>query len=110
MPVKLEKNGDTLNVLLIGEIDHHTARDMRECIDASIEMIKPKKLILDFGAVSFMDSSGVGLVMGRYKLVNYLGGTVTVRNTSPRIDKILKMSGIEKIATIEKYKGKDIAV
>lgn len=110
MPVRLEKNGDTLNVLLVGEIDHHTARDMRECIDTSVEMMKPKQLILDFGAVSFMDSSGVGLVMGRYKLVNFLGGTVSVRNASPRIEKILKMSGIEKIATIEKNKGKDVAV
>jgi len=76
MPVKLEKNGDTLNVFLIGEIDHHSARDMRECIDTSVEMIKPKRLVLDFGGVSFMDSSGVGLVMGRYKLINFFGGSV----------------------------------
>lgn len=110
MPVKLEKNGDTLNVFLIGEIDHHSARDMRECIDTSVEMIKPKRLVLDFGGVSFMDSSGVGLVMGRYKLINFFGGSVTMRNTSPRIERILRMSGIEKIATIEKCKGEGVAV
>ncbi len=42
MPVRLEKNGDTLNVLSVGEIDCHTARDMRECIDTSVQMMKPK--------------------------------------------------------------------
>ena len=107
MPVKFEKeidkNGEiTLTAQLIGEIDHHSAVEIRECIDSAVKLIKPKGLTLDFSGVTFMDSSGVGLVMGRYKLMNYFGGSVTVKNVSERNEKILRLSGIEKIASIEK--------
>ncbi len=63
--VQLEQKEEKLQVLLSGDIDHHTAREMREVIDKRIEEIHPKRLILDFKGVTFMDSSGIGLVMGR---------------------------------------------
>ena len=101
MPVKFEKDKSNLIAILLGEIDHHTAADMRECIDEAIKVVKPEVLTLDFGAVNFMDSSGVGLIMGRYKLMSFFSGEVIVRNLSKNAEKILKLSGIEKIATIE---------
>lgn len=110
MSVRFEKSGNTLTVLLSGEIDHHSAVSMRECIDSAVKTISPDTLVLDFGAVSFMDSSGVGLVMGRYKLIDYMGGTLRIRNASQRIEKILKLSGIEKIAVMDDTGRKDVAV
>ena len=65
-----------LTAVLSGEIDHHSAREIREEIDETASRVKPKKLILDFSAVEFMDSSGVGLIMGRCKLMRLWGGTV----------------------------------
>ncbi len=110
MPVKFEKTGDTLNALLIGEIDHHSAVEIRESCDMAIKTTHPDVLVMDFGAVSFMDSSGVGLVMGRYKLMNFICGSVVVRNASPRIEKILRLSGLEKIVEIETTIRRDVAV
>ena len=102
MPVKLCKEGTTLIAFLSGEIDHHSAIALREAVDGAIKLVKPQKLEIDFSGVTFMDSSGVGFVMGRYKLVNFYGGTVSVKNASERIEKILSLSGIEKIAQIER--------
>jgi len=102
MPVKLNKEGTTLVAFLSGEIDHHSAIALREAVDGAIKLVKPERLEIDFGDVTFMDSSGVGFVMGRYKLVNFYGGTVVVKNASERVERMLSLSGIEKIALIEK--------
>ena len=67
MSVRTETNGKILTAYLDGEIDHHSAKNMRETIDAAIAELMPEMLVLDFKDVSFMDSSGIGLVMGRYK-------------------------------------------
>ncbi|MEG1774675.1 MAG: anti-sigma factor antagonist [Oscillospiraceae bacterium] len=72
----LEPTADELRVLLFGEIDHHSAIEMRRQIDEAAERHRPRNLVLDFGGVTFMDSSGIGLVMGRYKLVGGWGGGV----------------------------------
>lgn len=66
MNVTIESSGSVVIAYLIGEIDHHTAGEVREKIDDTLMLVKPKTLILDFKNVSFMDSSGIGLVMGRY--------------------------------------------
>ena len=83
-----------LTALISGEIDHHTAKEIRESIDEKIEVSMPKLLILDFSRVNFMDSSGVGLIMGRYKLMQHFGGSVKVINTSETINKVLILSGV----------------
>ena len=64
MNVTIESSGSVVIAYLIGEIDHHTAGEVREKIDDTLMFVKPKTLILDFKNVSFMDSSGIGLVMG----------------------------------------------
>ena len=66
MQVRIDKNEQTLIAYLSGDIDHHTAKSIREEIDKEINDFSPSLLILDFGDVSFMDSSGIGLVMGRF--------------------------------------------
>ncbi len=106
MPVTLKNKNSTLYAFIKGEIDHHTAPDLRESIDDAIILNDtPKLVVLDFGGVTFMDSSGVGLVMGRYRLAASKGKKLRVDNLSERDYKIMKMSGIEKLAEINKSIG-----
>lgn len=90
-----------LTAYLEGEIDHHSAKAMREQIDDKIERHKPTQLILDFAKVSFMDSSGIGLVLGRFKLMERMGGMVKITNTAKYITKVMRIAGIEKICILE---------
>ena len=80
--VTLKQDGKTLTALLSGEIDHHWAAILREKIDERAAAAAPAILILDFSAVTFMDSSGIGLILGRHKLVSALGGVVRRRISS----------------------------
>ncbi len=101
MSTVLSPAGDALTVLLTGEIDHHTAAALREEIDAAIEQHHPKQLTLDFGGVSFMDSSGIGLVMGRYKLISAWGGRVAIANTPKPLRRVMHLAGLDRLAEIE---------
>ena len=98
----LEHTDDRLTALLTGEIDHHTAGKIRDEIDAAIEFHRPACLVIDFGGVSFMDSSGIGLVMGRYKLMKSIGGTVRVENTPKPLRKVMKLSGLYDLAQFDR--------
>ena len=101
MPVVLKKNRKTLVAAIKGDIDHHSAAELREAIDEALsDNADADPLVLDFGEVTFMDSSGVGLVMGRYRLAEALKKKVRVENLDERDYRIMKMSGIEKIAEI----------
>lgn len=82
---------------ITGEIDHHTARWLRSDIDTAIEDRSPKKLYLDFSGVSFMDSSGVGLVMGRYKNMRERGGRVYMINMPEYIEKVMNLAGMDRL-------------
>ncbi len=85
----------TLTVYLQGEIDHHTAGNIRNRTDAEILRHSPEELILDFSKVSFMDSSGVGLVIGRYKLASSRNCRTVVTGLRERDKKILMLSGLQ---------------
>ena len=98
MSAKLEYGNGNIRVRFTGEIDHHAASLLRVSIDSAIAQHRPKTLILDFSGVTFMDSSGVGLVMGRYRSVSAYGGKVEAVNLPPRLYQIMKLSGLEKIA------------
>ncbi|MBE6846080.1 MAG: STAS domain-containing protein [Ruminococcus sp.] len=100
MSVKISIEKNRIIAYLSGEIDHHSALLLRQEIDLAVRENNPSELILDFSEVSFMDSSGIGLVMGRYRVMNESGGTVTIHNPSPNIKKVMKLSGIEKLASI----------
>ena len=80
-----------------GEIDHHSAKALREEIDRYIERAKPSALTLDLNGVSFMDSSGVGLIMGRYKLMSELGGTLYITGASHSIARMIKLAGLSRL-------------
>ena len=96
----LTDNAGTLTAKITCDIDHHTAKPMRERIDRTVFERKPKRLVLDFSAVSFMDSSGIGLVMGRYKLMKAVGGEIRVENLSPGAYKIMRLAGLDRLGEI----------
>ena len=102
MPVKITVNGEVVTAYLDGEIDHHTAGVMRNEIDAAVEKNMPTMLVLDFRDVTFMDSSGIGLVMGRYKTLKHTGAELHVTNTSPQIGKVMKLAGLDRLAKMDR--------
>lgn len=89
-----------LTIFLPKEVDHHNAEEMRKKADALIEKNHIKYVIFDFGLTDFMDSSGIGVIMGRYKMIRLIGGEVWAVHTNARIKKILTMSGVTKIMQI----------
>lgn len=102
MPVKIIATEQRVTAFLEGEIDHHTASTLRMEIDDAIQTYKPKVLKLDYGDVNFMDSSGVGLVMGRVRTMSPFGGRIIVSSLSPQNYKVMQLAGLEKIAKISK--------
>ena len=100
MSVKIINEDNKVSALLSGEIDHHNAKSLRQDIDFSLRENQPEELIMDFSEVGFMDSSGIGLVMGRYKLMQEIGGNLVVRNPPPHIKKVMRLSGIDRLASI----------
>lgn len=101
MAVDISVKGEVLTARLIGEIDHHTAYGMRKEIDMATELNMPSLLILDFERVTFMDSSGIGLVMGRYKNISKRCGELHVVGIRPQIYKVMKLSGLERLVKLE---------
>ncbi len=93
--------GSLLTVRIRGEIDHHTAVSIRRGIDGLLYERRPRKLILDLSAVSFMDSSGLGLIMGRLALIRELGGELMIWNPSRETRSILALAGMERLVRIE---------
>ena len=100
MGVELLVEDAQMTALLSGDIDHHTAKEIRESIDAKAEECKPRILNLDFQQVEFMDSSGIGMIMGRYRQIYMLGGEICAAHANERVKKILTMSGVTKIMEI----------
>lgn len=90
----------TLIVILAGEIDHHTSVEIRETVDREYQKRRARNILFDFEKVVFMDSSGIGLLMGRYRTVSICGGYVGLYNVSPKVDQILSISGIYKLTRL----------
>ncbi len=95
-----EEDCRTLSARLMCEIDHHTARRLRERIDERLFLIKPEVLVLDFSAVRFMDSSGIGLILGRAEASSEIGAIVRIKGLSPTLSKIIRLSGVDKVKNI----------
>ena len=95
MKYQVEEN--CLTIFLPGELDHHNAEEIRKGADKLIEENHIKCVIFDFQETNFMDSSGIGVIMGRYKMVYLLGGEVWAVHANERMKKILTMSGVTKI-------------
>ena len=105
MNVQLNYKEGVLTAMLSGEIDHHSAALMRESIDDASQKLKPYCLRLDFTDVPFMDSSGIGLVLGRVRLYQYWRGHVVLCGLSQPLDKMIELSGIASVAAIERRAG-----
>ncbi|MBR6902575.1 MAG: anti-sigma factor antagonist [Clostridia bacterium] len=101
MAVEISVKGEVVTAFLSGEIDHHSAADMREKIDSVIDTNMPSLLVLDFGGVSFMDSSGIGLVMGRYRNLQNSGAKLQITGASPQISKVMQLAGINRLAKLD---------
>lgn len=97
MDLLITHQGEQLTVALRGDLDHHTAAELRQKIDTALLQHHCKRLVLDFSALTFMDSSGIGLIMGRYRLLRDIEGTMTIVGISPRIESLLRMAGMEKL-------------
>lgn len=102
MAIKIETVGQVVTAHLEGELDHHTAKSMREEIDSAVKLNMPTLLILDFSDITFTDSSGVGLVMGRYRELCKTGAELHLTGMNDSVYKMMKLAGIEKLARLEK--------
>ena len=98
--MKFEVQENYLTIYLPKDLDHHSAEEIKREADRLIERGHIRYVIFDFAGTEFCDSSGIGVIMGRYKMVCMFGGEVWAAHTSERIKKILKMSGAAKIMQI----------
>ena len=101
MSVQLSYKEGVLTARLSGEIDHHSAREMREAIDDTAQKVKPACLRLDFSQVPFMDSSGIALILRAQQRMQLLDGSVLVRNVPPQARRVLDAAGIGRLVTIK---------
>ncbi len=91
-----------MEITLCGDIDHHGAVGLRADIDRLLYRERPACLYLNLSAVDFMDSSGLGLILGRYNLMQELGGRMILRDPCSRVERILRLAGIERLIPVEK--------
>ena len=102
--VTFEFEGDVMTTHIHGDIDHHSARFIREAMDERIYADRPQIFCINMSRVSFMDSSGLGLILGRFTLCRELGLEFKVVSPSPEVEKILSLAGTQRLITIEKRK------
>ena len=93
-------NNKVLTLKITEEIDEHTTEKLRRKIDNEITRFMPRKVVFDFSNVTFMDSAGIGMLLGRYKLVRILGGSLELTNVSRQVKKLFEMSGILQIIPV----------
>ena len=102
MNMKTYSSEGNLVVKLGGEIDHHSARKIRDELDRMIAETRPGNLVLELSEIDFMDSSGLGLVLGRYRRLCEIGSKMYIKNPGARTEKILCMAGVDKLIKIIK--------
>ena len=91
-----QRNGNLI-VKIRGEIDQHSTEQIRKQIESDFANLNARNIIFDFAHVSFMDSSGIGMMIGRYKELGKSGGRVFAINIGPEISRIFDISGLRKI-------------
>ncbi len=101
LTIDMELIEDVLCIRLGGELDHHTADDLRRQITKKIEDYDIRHIVLNLGDLSFMDSSGLGVILGRYKQIKQDHGEIVVCELSPVIQRLFEMSGLFKIIRVE---------
>ena len=106
--VTCQKEGEILYVCIDGDIDHHSAKYIRETIDKEIFLTRPRVMILELSEVDFMDSSGLGLILGRYTRMREVGGLLKLSNPTPQTVKILALAGVDKLIPIMTQNTKEV--
>ncbi len=95
--------GRNLTIIMPCELDHHNAEKLKTGADRIIQSRNIRSIVFDFGKTNFMDSSGIGMIMGRYKMIHFMGGKVMAIRVNQRIRRILTLSGVYKVMEI--YEG-----
>ncbi len=108
MELEFMTESRTLVVKIDCELDHHASEAIRRKVDAEIQRLTPRKVVFDFSGVSFMDSSGIGVIMGRYKNIKRANGTAVMVNVRPEVKRVLEISGVTKL--IPQYENLDQAL
>ena len=101
MAVTCTGEGRILTLAITGEVDHHRAGEIMADIDRSIDSCLPRQLTIDLSGVSFMDSSGIAVLLRTYRRVGALGGSLTVRGTPPQASKVLGAAGLSRLIKFE---------
>lgn len=99
--LELKRKGNALEAVIQCELDHHKAIGIREEIDRALLSDKPKTLTLDFSAVPFMDSSGIGLIIGRADKATQIGCQVRVSGLKQNLLRLVRLSGISKLENVK---------
>ena len=94
MEIHASKKGPRMHARLCRELDHHRAEQARNMLDTMLHDITIRDLTLDLSGVTFMDSAGLGVILGRYRILSLRGGKLTVCGMSSAIDRIFRMSGL----------------
>ena len=97
LAIELEVKHNVLCIRLAGELDHHTAEELRHKVTVMLEENPINHIVLNLGKLSFMDSSGLGVILGRYKQIKNGGGEMVVCSISPAVERLFEMSGLFKI-------------
>ena len=105
MQLELNREGGHLTAALIGELDHHAAAEVRQKIDTAVLSCRPRRLTIDLARLTFMDSSGIGLIMGRYRLMLSIEGEVRLQGATPRMERMIRLSGLDKLPIWEERKN-----
>ncbi|MGI6485745.1 MAG: anti-sigma F factor antagonist [Tepidanaerobacteraceae bacterium] len=108
MSTKVKKLDDVLLVYLRGELDHHSTGAIRETIDNYLFGTKINNIIFNFKGVTFMDSSGVGMILGRYRRISNNNGKIAVININPKLKRIFEISGLFKF--VQQYENEKEAI
>lgn len=97
MHIQVKQQSDYVTAYLFGELDHHSSEKVKAQLDDIIRTYRDSDLILDLKNLSFMDSSGLGVLLGRYKKLKASGGSMYIKNANRQIEKVFDVSGIYKI-------------
>ncbi|MBQ7656509.1 MAG: anti-sigma factor antagonist [Clostridia bacterium] len=92
-----ERKRDTVTARVTGELDHYSAQTIRRELDALIAEPGVKRLVLDLRDMTFMDSSGIGVILGRYRTMRERGGSVAVKNMNPQVERVFTLSGMRQV-------------
>jgi stage II sporulation protein AA (anti-sigma F factor antagonist) len=101
LAIDLEVRYDVLLIRLTGELDHHTAEELRAKVTDVLEKGQVRHIVLNLEHLTFMDSSGLGVILGRYKHIKNIGGEMIVCSISPTVKRLFEMAGLFKIIRLE---------